>query len=236
MPLTFISLLSGGLDSTVATYAAQKELGSGEALFCDYGQKAVKRELQAARRLTKLLRMPLEVIRLPFLEAVTKTALVMNEKVIPQVKGTQLDDRSETEKSAQQVWVPNRNGLMLNIAAALAEGKGLTHIVVGFNSEEAVTFPDNSANFLNKAEEFFSYSTQKGLKVLAPTIACNKHEIVQLGRQLQVPFEEVWSCYHGGRKQCGSCESCQRSIRAYAQAGILHDLQSRFNLEEKGGW
>ncbi len=233
MSLTFISLLSGGLDSAVATYSAHRELGSGEALFCDYGQKALKRELQAARRLTGYLGMPLQVVKLPFLAEVTQTSLVMNDKVIPQIKATQLDDRSETEKSAQEVWVPNRNGLFLNIAAALAEGKGLSHIVVGFNSEEAVTFPDNSANFLNKAEEFFGYSTQKGLKVLAPTLSCNKFEIVQLGMKLEVPFKEVWSCYHGHKKQCGQCESCLRSIRAYAQAGILHGLDDRFAIETR---
>lgn len=233
MSLTFISLLSGGLDSAVATFSAQRELGSGEALFLDYGQKAVKRELQAARHLTKVLEMPLQVIELPFLAKVTQTALVMNEKVIPQVKMTQLDDRSETERSAQEVWVPNRNGLFLNIAAALAEGKGMSHIVVGFNSEEAVTFPDNSANFLNKAEEFFRYSTMKGLRVLSPTLSANKAEIVAMGQRLSVPFDKIWSCYHGGKRQCGRCESCQRSIRAFAQAGLLHDLEKRFEAELK---
>lgn len=225
---TYISLLSGGLDSTVSAYAAHRQSSKGAAVFFNYGQRSVKRELQAAAKIAKRLGSELRVIKLPFLAEVTQTALVMNDQVIPQIKMTKLDDRSETEKSAQQVWVPNRNGLFLNIAASLAEGLGYGSIVVGFNAEEAVTFPDNSANFVNKAEEFFRLSTLKGLKVQAPTIGMNKTEIVRFGLEMDVPFQEVWSCYLGGRKMCARCESCLRSIRAYRNAGIWEQMQDCF--------
>lgn len=223
-----VLLLSGGLDSTVAAFMAQRQAPIAVALVFDYGQHAAKQEREAAKKIAKRLGAQLRAIELPFLRDVTKTALVMNEKIIPQIKMTQLDERSATEKTAMQVWVPNRNGLFLNIAASIAEGLGLNQIIVGFNSEEAATFPDNSANFLNRAEGFFELSTLLHPRLNAPTIGMNKTEIVQAGLKLDVPFGEVWSCYRGGKKMCGRCESCLRSMRAYQNAGLWPQLQDRF--------
>jgi len=228
MAQTYVTLLSGGLDSTVASYAALQLGPVALALVFDYGQHAAKREVEAARAIAKRLKAECKVIKLPFLEEVTKTSLVMNEKVIPQIKMAQLDDRSAAEKSAAQVWVPNRNGLFLNVAATLAEGLGFSEVVVGFNAEEAVTFPDNSANFVSRAESFFELSTLSRVKVSAPTIGMTKTEIVKEGLKWDVPFSEIWSCYRGCKKMCGRCESCLRSMRAYRNAGIWEKLRERF--------
>lgn len=227
----FIALLSGGLDSVVSAFAVAREGGRGEAVFFDYGQRAVKREKAAAKAVASRLGLGFRPVPLPFLAQVTRTALVMNDRVIPQIKTEKLDNREEALKSAQQVWVPNRNGLFLNVAAALAEGLGFGRIVVGFNAEEAATFPDNSANFVNKAEEFFRLSTLSFIRVIAPTLGMNKTEIVRYGLKLDVPFDLVWSCYLGGARLCGRCESCLRSIRAYQRAGIWEKVRDRFAEE-----
>jgi queuosine biosynthesis protein QueC len=225
---SFVALLSGGLDSTVAAFMARQRGPVAVALVFDYGQRAAKQEKNAAAKIARRLDAECRAIQLPFLKEVTRTALVMNEKVIPQIKMGQLDDRSETVKSAQQVWVPNRNGLFLNIAAAIAEGEGYSEIVVGFNAEEAATFPDNSANFVNRAESFFELSTQSAPKVFAPTIGMNKSEIVMEGMRVDAPFREVYSCYLGQKKMCARCESCLRSIRAYQKAGVWETMRERF--------
>lgn len=225
---SFVALLSGGLDSTVAAFMARERGPIAVALVFDYGQIAAKAEKAAAKKIAARLQAEVRVIELPFLRDVTRTALVMNEKVIPQIKMAQLDERSETQKSAQQVWVPNRNGLFLNIAAAIAEGEGYAELVVGFNAEEAVTFPDNSANFVSRAEAFFEMSTLSRPKVYAPTIGLNKSEIVMEGLRLDAPFNEVYSCYRGRKKMCSRCESCLRSIRAYQKAGIWETVRERF--------
>jgi len=122
--------------------------------------------------------------------------------------------------------VPPKKGN--DVAAALAEGLGIGRIVVGFNAEEAATFPDNSANFVNKAEEFFQLSTLTGMKILAPTLGMNKTEIVRYGIKLDVPFDLIWSCYQGRSKLCGRCESCLRSVRAYQNAGVWEKVMDRF--------
>jgi len=225
---SYVALLSGGLDSTVAAFIAAERGPVGIALVFDYGQHAAKSEIQAAKRIAARLKAECRVVELPFLEKVTKTSLVMNDKVIPQVKMSKLDDRSETEKSAQQVWVPNRNGVFLNIAAAVAEGEGFSEILVGFNAEEAATFPDNSANFVARADHFFELSTLSSPKVFVPTIGMNKSEIIREGLKRDVPFAEVWSCYRGKKRMCARCESCLRSIRAYRNNGIWESLRHRF--------
>lgn len=230
MARSFVALLSGGLDSTVAAWAALKAGPVGVALVFDYGQRAAKREVDAAKQVAKRLGAKCRVIKIPFLEEVTKTALVMNDKVIPQIKMSKLDDRSEAEKSAQDVWVPNRNGLFLNIAACVAEGEAFSEIVVGFNAEEAATFPDNSANFVDRIERSFELSTLSHPRVFAPTIGLNKTEIVQLGLKLDAPLGEVYSCYQGKKLQCGRCESCLRSRRAYEKAGIWPQVKRRFEV------
>lgn len=230
MSTSCLTLLSGGLDSSVASFVARQDRVLSLAVVFDYGQHAVSREIRAAKTMARELKVPLKIIRLPFLAEVTRTALVMNEQLIPQIKMTQLDDRSEARKSAAGVWVPNRNGLFLNIAASLAEGEGLSSIVVGFNAEEAATFPDNSANFIDRAERLFEFSTLGKIKIFAPLLGFNKTEIVREGLRRQVPFEEVWSCYLGRRKMCGRCESCLRSMRAYQSAGLWQRLASRFEV------
>ncbi|MFO1462695.1 MAG: 7-cyano-7-deazaguanine synthase QueC [bacterium] len=228
MAVSYVALLSGGLDSTVAAFAARRQGPVGIALVFDYGQRAAKAEADAAKKIAKRLKAECRLIKLPFLAQVTKTALVMNDQVIPQIKMAKLDDRSETEKSAQDVWVPNRNGLFLNIAACVAEGEGFSEIVVGFNAEEAATFPDNSANFVERSERCFELSTLGKIKICAPTLGLNKTEIVKLGMELDVPYGDVYSCYQGKKRHCGRCESCLRSMRAYQNAGLWPLLKNRF--------
>jgi 7-cyano-7-deazaguanine synthase len=123
-----------------------------------------------------------------------------------------------TEETAQAVWIPNRNGLLLNVAACYAEGLHARRIVVGFNREEAATFPDNSAEFVAAVNRALTYATRNQVQVVCYTLRLDKTEIVHLGNRLKVPWEYVWSCYHGGDRPCGRCESCRRLQRAFSLA------------------
>ncbi len=88
-------------------------------------------------------------------------------------------------------------------------------IVPGFNREEAVTFPDNSLDFIRATRKAFAYSTASKVDVQCYTINMSKTEIVDLGRKLQVPFNNIWPCYFNYDKWCGECESCLRAKRAF---------------------
>ncbi|MBM3475619.1 MAG: 7-cyano-7-deazaguanine synthase QueC [Armatimonadetes bacterium] len=209
-----ISLLSGGLDSVVATTVAAREGSVELALTFDYGQRAASAEIAAAQAVCRELGLAHRVIELPWLAEVTTTALVNRNCALPEPDA--LDDPGETQASAAAVWVPNRNGVFINTAAAFAESLGCEAIVCGFNVEEAQTFPDNTAAYVQAASEALAYSTLAKVRVWSPTQDLTKTEIVTLGRRIGAPLAHIWSCYEPGPEPCGRCESCRRFRRAMA--------------------
>jgi 7-cyano-7-deazaguanine synthase len=201
-----VAVLSGGLDSTVSLAAALRRMEVPLALTFDYGQRAARREREAARWIARRFRVPHRTLEIPWLGRITRTALVDRSAALPR--------HEMSERSARAVWVPNRNGVFLEIAAAHAESLGATRLITGFNREEAATFPDNSAAYVRALNRALSFSTANGVRVLSFTADLDKRGIVRLGRRLGVPLERVWPCYEGGRRWCGTCESCLRSLRA----------------------
>ena len=201
-----VAILSGGLDSTVSLAAAMRHMKVVLALTFDYGQRAAKRERTAAGKIARYYAIPHRVIAIPWLGAITGSALVNRKARIP---------RNEmSERSAKAVWVPNRNGVFIEIAAAHAESMGAMRLITGFNREEAVTFPDNSPAYVSAVNRALSFSTANGVRVVSFTGDLDKRQIVNLGRRLEAPLKHIWPCYEGGRTWCGECESCLRSLRA----------------------
>ena len=193
-----IILLSGGLDSLVS-------LGLGGysvelALTFNYGQKSAKYEIDASKKICDFYNIKHKVIELDWLKNITHTALVAD---------VDLPDKID-ENSAKNVWVPNRNGLFLNIAGSFADGEDYDYILIGANKEEAGTFSDNTQIFVDRVNAEFEYSTNKRPKVVAPLINYDKNDIVKLALKNNIPLNLVKSCYAGGEKHCGKCESCIR--------------------------
>ncbi len=215
-----VVLLSGGLDSAVNLKRAADETGVALALTCDYGQRAAAREIAAAAAMSRAVGAPHRVVALPWLAELCQTALVNPEAAVPEVRPEQLGAARVTEgETARAVWVPNRNGVFLNLAAAFAESLGAELVVAGFNAEEAATFPDNSAAFIAAATAALALSTATGVRVVSYTQELEKPEIVRLGKAIGAPIPQVWSCYHGGEELCLRCESCARLERALRAAG-----------------
>jgi 7-cyano-7-deazaguanine synthase len=214
-----VSLLSGGLDSVVATTVAAREHTVIRALTANYGQRAAAAEIAAARAVCEALHIDHEVVELPWLGRITHTALVDTKVDLPALRAEQLDARGATTQSAAAVWVPNRNGVLVNVAAAYAESLECEAVVCGLNVEEGATFPDNTPEFAEAATAALSFSTMTHVRVWSPTQALTKGEIVALGRRIGAPLESVWSCYGPGPEPCQRCESCLRFARAMGGAG-----------------
>ncbi len=208
----YVVLLSGGLDSVVNFYWAESQGEIVLALTFDYGQRAAEREIQASEFFCSELGVQHKVIRLTWLSEITKTALVNKSERLPTLKD--LDDLEEGNTSAAKVWVPNRNGVFLNIAASFAESHGANFIVPGFNIEEAATFPDNSQKFIDASNGAFKLSTLAGVQVKCFTSNLNKRQMATKAQELGVNLDQVWSCYENGPSRCGKCESCLRFSRA----------------------
>ncbi len=214
-----LALLSGGLDSLVAATLAGAEHDLALALTCDYGQRAAKREIEAAREQAKWLGCRHQIVALPWLGALGGSALTEEVVALPEPSLEDLGDTEVISQTARAVWVPNRNAVLVNVAAAFAERLGATAVVCGFNREEAATFRDNSRAFVAAVNRLWRYSTATTVRLLAPTLELDKREIVRQGRALGAPLHLVWSCYQGGERQCGRCESCRRLARALEAEG-----------------
>lgn len=211
-------LLSGGLDSSVNLYQAHRDTEVIMALTFDYGQRAARKEIESARALCAGLGITHQVVELPWFKVFSRSSLTDANQPVPQGSEVSIDDLKTSEQTAEKVWVPNRNGILLNIAAGFAEGLGAEVVIPGFNAEEAATFPDNTSEFLSALDHSFQFSTATGVKTKCFTVDLSKTEIVRLGKELKVPFDQLWPCYHAGDSWCGECESCQRFQRAVKEA------------------
>ncbi|MDO8527078.1 MAG: 7-cyano-7-deazaguanine synthase QueC [Deltaproteobacteria bacterium] len=214
-----ITLLSGGLDSYLSTALARQDHDVILALTFDYGQRAIKPEIKAAQKMAKLWRIKHQVIELPWLKSLGNNALTNTRTILPRFHDAKkLKDKKATEKSAEAVWVPNRNGVFINVAASFAEGLGAEWIVTGFNREEAATFPDNSADYVHRMNRALELSTLMfPPKVKSFVQEMDKKEMVQQMLEMKLPTDIFWSCYEGGEKMCGTCESCVRTLNALAE-------------------
>jgi 7-cyano-7-deazaguanine synthase len=199
-----IVLASGGLDSTVALAQAHRELEVRMVLFIDYGQRAGEREREAVISIASYYGLPFRQIDMPWLATTAPEGM----------RAASVDGKKPELDGLDTVWVPNRNGVFLNTAAAFAEAYDCATVVAGFNREEAREFPDNSADYVDRINRAFELSTRKRVVVESPTIDLDKREILILGAELHAPLDHIWSCYQAGESMCGVCASCRRLVAA----------------------
>ncbi len=192
-------LLSGGLDSLIALDIASKDNRIVLALNFNYGQKAFKEENEASINIAKKYGIKLETIELPYLK---------------ELSGNALTDKNNNELDKfEQVWIPNRNGLFLNIAACFCDKLKIQNIIMGLNLEEAQNFSDNSREFIEAADKFLYYSTQIHPTILAPCSKMTKVDIINYAIDNNLSLDIIKSCYNSvlksQKRHCGKCISCK---------------------------
>jgi len=226
-----IALLSGGLDSTVALWKVKDSYEELHTLTFSYGAKDEGIAIKAARKLSSIAGAEHRVIELPWLKefSIRKGSALVSETPLPEPAEEELDDIKSSAETAKAVWVPARNLVFIAIAASYAEAlSGSCDIIAGFDLEEARTFPDNSEEFVSRANTVLELSTlAKDISLIAPLIHNTKAEIAYLANQLSVPYEFSSSCYsplgvdeEGRPVHCGLCESCARRRRGFRKAGF----------------
>jgi len=224
--LRSVVLLSGGLDSVVNLKRAHDEGEVVLALTFDYGQTSFPSEKRAARECATRYGIRHRVVALPWFS-----------ELLPQVisgRDEALSHDSESlrrhDELLKEVWVPNRNCVLVAVGAAYAEAVGVGYLVAGFNLEEAEVFPDNSVEFVEAMNRVLGISTLSGVKVLAYTQGMTKSETVRLAGEIDAPLDLVYSCYRPSPQQemCGSCQSCLRLKQALEANGMLERYAERF--------
>ena len=212
-----IVLFSGGLDSTTCLYWALDKGYACEALTVSYGQRHI-REVRAAAQIARKLGVKQHsvILNLPWL---TASSLVDKQQIIPDQPISEI-----TNGQIPSTYVPGRNLMLLSVAASLADATGAGAIIAGPNAIDFSGYPDCTPDFFAAADKAINLGTalgvKQGIEVLAPLMNLTKTDIVKLGAKLGVPFELTWSCYNGGEKPCGHCDSCKLRARGFKEAGI----------------
>ncbi|HBO27134.1 7-cyano-7-deazaguanine synthase QueC [Culturomica massiliensis] len=217
-----IVLLSGGLDSSTALYVAKKE-GFDElyALTFEYGQKH-DREIRSASAIAKAVGVREHKIVRLMLNAWKGSSLTDPDVVI--------QDGDADRTDIPDTYVPARNMVFLSVAASYADALDITDIFIGVSEMDYSGYVDCREEFIRSMEQTINLGTVLGaekkqkITIHAPFLRMTKADEVKLGTKLGVDFSLTWSCYRGGEKPCGTCDSCLLRARAFAEAGIVDPL------------
>ncbi|MCQ2226949.1 MAG: 7-cyano-7-deazaguanine synthase QueC [Bacteroidales bacterium] len=213
-----VVLLSGGLDSTTALYLAKSEGHEVYAISFDYGQKH-SRELESARRVAeKVGVVSHQVVSLNL--SLWGGSSLTDEKMA-------IEDGDVDRNDIPMTYVPARNMVFLSVAASMAEAVGAQHIYIGVSQVDYSGYVDCRKVFIDAMEKAINLGTvmsaERGQKieVHAPFINMTKADEIRLGEKLGVDFGLTWSCYRGGEKPCGTCDSCLLRAKAFKEAGVV---------------
>jgi len=207
-----IVLLSSGMDSAVcASIASQNHRLA--FLHFQYGQKAQEKELECFYKLVEFFKPEkFKVVELAFFKDFGGSSLISDELEIPE----------KQEIGIPSTYVPFRNGVFLSIATAWAETIEAKKIFIGVNEVDFSGYPDCRKEFIEAFNQAIIKGTkpETNIKIETPIINLTKKKIVELGLKLGTPFHLTWSCYRGGAKACGRCDSCRLRLKAFKEAGI----------------
>lgn len=215
-----VCVCSGGIDSTVAAAIASQEGYELHLFHASYGQRAEEQEKEAVEKIAAYLgAKELKFVEIPFLKELGGSSLTDITREVPVAEKVNLDEEKETPST----WVPCRNLILLATASAYAEVVSADAIFVGFNAEEAKSYPDNEKEFVSRynlvlEKAVASYCQPPTVK--APLVDLLKPDIIKKGIEVEAPLHLTYSCYLGGEKHCGICESCLHRRRGFKEADV----------------
>ena len=207
-----VVLVSGGMDSVTALYAAARQHEVLCGLSFAYGAKHNDREIPFAALHCRSLGLPHRVIPLDFIGRLFQSDLLKG--------GGEIPDGHYAEATMKQTVVPFRNGIMLAVATGLAESIGATALVIAAHAGDHAIYPDCREGFLSAMGEAIGLGTYAAVALLRPFITLDKAGIAARGRELGVDFSQTWSCYRGGDFHCGTCGTCVERREAFLLAGL----------------
>lgn len=217
-----VVLLSGGLDSTTVVAMAIADGFSPIGLSFIYGQRH-SRELDSARAVAAHYGIKHQLTTLDM--SMFDSSLTRRDLHIPSGRGFE-----EMDKEIPSTYVPARNLIMLSVAAGLCESVGAERIYIGANAVDYSGYPDCRPEFFQAFEEVLRTGTKAGVNgkpiaVTVPLLKMSKAEIVRQAMVLKAPLHLTWSCYAGGERACGICDSCLLRLKGFQEAGFTDPLE-----------
>lgn len=199
-----IILYSGGMDSTVLLHARASNIVL--ALSVVYGSKHNGREAIAADYFCKKLGIQRRVVHIDF------NAMGMESDLLQ--SGGDIPDGHYEDESMRRTVVPFRNGIMLSIAAGIADSMGAGILLLANHAGDHAIYPDCRDAFILPMADAIAHGTYNGVVLDAPFTYMTKRDIALEGKRLGVEFERTYSCYKGQEKHCGKCGTCTERMEA----------------------
>lgn len=201
---------SGGLDSTTMLYEFAAEIAL--AVTFNYGSNHNEREIACARENCRRLGIELLVIDLDFMHRYFHSSLLEGADAIP--------SGNYNDENMKSTVVPFRNGIMLAVAAGLAESRGLKTVMLANHAGDHAIYPDCRPGFVDAMSQAISEGTYEHINIFAPYTRLTKSEIVARGASIGVDYSMTYSCYRGGELHCGTCGTCRERRESFEQAGV----------------
>lgn len=195
---TKVAIVSGGMDSVVMLKRFAPSVAC--VVYFNYGSNHAPKESFFSRLHAEAHNIPWLEIDLAFIKKYFSSALLEGSAAIP-------NGHYEDEIMKKTV-VPFRNGIMVSVAAGLAESLGASGILIGNHFGDHAIYPDCRADFIRPMREAVKAGTYAKIEVEAPFANFVKRDIGMLGKQLEVDFSQTWSCYRDGELHCGTCGTC----------------------------
>lgn len=203
-------ILSGGMDSVTMLHEYKDSISL--AVSFDYGSNHAKRELEMAALNSRELGIEHIIIPLGFISQYFNSSLLAGADAIP--------EGHYTAENMRSTVVPFRNGIMLSIAAGIAESRGLEHVMIANHAGDHIIYSDCRHKFIELMNDAISKGTDSKVSVFAPYTDINKTDIARHGKELGMDYTKTYSCYKGGDKHCGKCGTCVERKEALHDAGI----------------
>ena len=218
-----VVLVSGGMDSSVLVHFVVMTLGAVPvcAVAFGYGQRH-RRELECAR--WQSIAAGAAAHRTVDLACVTDLVAAGTSLVDGGAEVPDLDALDEAALDQPPTYVPNRNMMLLSVAAAYAEAQGARDVYYGAQAHDEYGYWDCTADFLARINDVLSLNRRDAVTIHAPFVEMKKEELVTLGLELGVDFAQTWSCYRGGERPCGTCPTCVERVKAFTSAGVEDPL------------
>lgn len=214
-----ICILSGGMDSTLASYIAKNEGYEIIAIHFNYGQRTEKKELQSFRSICEDLEIKEKYeIDIPFFTQIGASALTDDKIDVP---------TDGVKPGVPITYVPFRNGIFLSIAAAVAEKEEATAMYIGVVQEDSSGYPDCTNEFINDMKKAINQGTKEStnIDIITPLVHLSKAQIVSKALELNVPLEHTWSCYKNEDEACGICDSCRLRLNGFKIANATDPIK-----------
>ena len=205
-----VIIVSGGMDSITLLYDKKEEIAL--AVTFDYGSNHNAKEIAWAKVHCERLKIKHIVITLDFMHKYFTSSLLEGADAIP--------EGHYADENMKSTVVPFRNGIMLSIAAGIAESNGLKKVLIANHGGDHTIYPDCRPAFIKAMNEATENGTYVNVSICAPYTNITKADIARIGKRLGIDYSETWSCYKGGEKHCGKCGTCIERKEALALAGI----------------